>query len=1058
MRFRYSYLYGLRARLVMLVLLAVIPALGLILQTAAAQRRTAAIDIQENLLRLTKSAAANQRQASEGARQLLIALAQMPEIRGGNREECNQMLANLLKQYRAYAGFGVLDAAGNSICSAPVATKQVYGGDRTYFRLAKQTRDFAVGEYQIGRVTGKATLNFGYPILDRTGQVQAVVLAALDLGWLNQLAADVELPEGSVLTVTDRKGTILARYPDSQNWIGKRIADGTITASMIAQREGMTEAMSLDGVKRLYAFTTLGSGAVDQDVYVRIGVPKTVAFAQANQLLLQNLVGLGLVTALALTAAWIGSDVFLTRKVKSLVQTTERLRGGDLSARTELAYESGELGQLAHAFDEMAAAIEAREQAIAALNQDLRTLFEVIPIGVLIAQDPEFKQVKSNPAFAQILGLSSDANVSYTPTNAPPPAYKLVQNGRELTPNEFPLRFAAIHKTEIKGTEVDIVREDGSVFNLFGYAKPLIDNQGNVRGSVAAFLDITERKQAEAEREQLLHRLETSLGQLEAVINSMTEGLVIADPNGNILAFNPAALALHGYDSVEQVQRHLHEFSATIEVHDLQGNFVPIEQWPISRALRGETFSNCEIHVRRRDTGKHWIGSYNGTPVWDKQGQVMLAIVTLRDVTEQRQAQAELTRSLAAEKTARADAEVANRIKDEFLAVLSHELRTPLNPILGWAKLLRSRKYDDITTDRALETIERNAKLQTQLIEDLLDVSRILQGKLRLDSHPVDLTTIIAAALETVQLAASSKSIQIQTFFAPAVGRVCGDPGRLQQVVWNLLSNAVKFTPAGGRVEVKLERIERKDVDAWMRERVDENPSTHRSSHAYAQIRITDTGQGIDPEFLPYVFDTFRQADGATTRQFGGLGLGLAIARHIVELHGGIIAAASPGEGQGATFVVRLPLLPASGADGNQDTNFPACSLDRSPLAGLQILVVDDEVDTRDFFTFVLEQAGANVIAVASAEEALHTLTLINPDVLLSDIGMPETDGYTLIQQVRALPSEQGGQVPAIALTAYVGELDQQQTIAAGFQQHLSKPVEPEELIEAIAVLLRLNK
>jgi signal transduction histidine kinase/ActR/RegA family two-component response regulator/HAMP domain-containing protein len=1062
--FRHRPLSSLRIRLMLLVLLAVIPALGLILHTAATQRRSATVEVQEDLLRLTRFAAANQRQAIEGARQLLIALSQMPQIRERNVAECNQLLANLLRQYKAYAGFGVVDAAGNSICSAPATTTSVYAGDRAYFRLARETRDFAIGEYQIGRVTGKATLNFGYPILDESGEVGAVVLAALDLTWLDRLAAEVELPEGSIISVTDRKGTILVRYPDSQNWVGKSVPNALITRRTLSQREGITDATSLDGVERTYAFTTLGSGIVDQDVHIRIGIPQAVAFAESNQLLVQNLIGLGCVTALALTAAWIGGDVFLTRKVTSLVQTTQKLQKGDLSARTELAYESGELGQLAHAFDEMAAAIEAREQAIAALNQDLKTLFEVIPIGVLIAQDPEFKQIRSNPAFAQILGLSPDTNVSYTPGDAPLPSYKLLREGRELTPSEFPLRDAALRKTEIKGTQVDILREDGSIFNLFGYAKPLLDERGNVRGSVAAFLDISdrvrveeERKQAEAEREQLLHQLEASLGQLEAVINNMTEGLVMTNPQGDIVRFNPVALALHEYDSIEQVQRHIHEFPAMFEVHDLQGNFVPFEQWPISKALNGQTFSNYEVQVHRRDTGKTWIGNYGGTPIWSKQGQVILAIVTIRDVSEQRQAQVELARSLAAEKTARADAEAANRIKDEFLAVLSHELRTPLTPILGWSKLLRSRQYDPATTDRALETIERNAKLQTQLIEDLLDVSRILQGKLRLESHSVDLNAIIQAAIETVHLAANTKSVQIHTFLDQSVGTVSGDAGRLQQVIWNLLSNAVKFTSPGGRVEVRLERgigdvreargAREEGADPFM-------ASLSSLPFAYAQIRVTDTGQGIDPEFLPYVFDTFRQADGATTRQFGGLGLGLAIARHIVELHGGVIAAASPGEGQGATFVVRLPLSRHPEEHTQDHTEIqPVAASPSRPLSGLRILIVDDEVDTRSFLTFVLEQAGADVMAVASAKAALLTLSQSKPDLLLSDIGMADIDGYTLMQQIRTLPPQQGGKIPAIALTAYAGELDQRQAIAAGFQFHLVKPVEPDQLIKTVTSL-----
>ncbi|MEH2083308.1 MAG: ATP-binding protein [Nostoc sp.] len=384
-----------------------------------------------------------------------------------------------------------------------------------------------------------------------------------------------------------------------------------------------------------------------------------------------------------------------------------------------------------------------------------------------------------------------------------------------------------------------------------------------------------------------------------------------------------------------------------------------------------------------------------------------------------------------AERTARSAAESANRIKDEFLAVLSHELRTPLNPILGWIKLMQSRKLDQATSDRALETIERNVKLQTQLIEDLLDVSRILQGKLHLNFDRINLVSVIEAAIETVRFSAEAKSIQIQTILESGVGEVLGDANRLQQVIWNILSNAIKFTPIGGQIKIKLGQV-----------------------GSQIQICVTDTGKGIAPEFLPYVFDYFRQADGATTRKFGGLGLGLAIVRHLVELHGGTVQAESLGEGQGATFTVRLPYLQDESKkikDAKDNSSLGAAQ--SSPLSGLEILVVDDDADMQEFLPFMLEQYGATVTVVASAIEALTVLTQSQPNLIVSDIGMPEMDGYMLMRQVRSLKPEQGGTIPAIALTAYASEMDRQLAIAVGFQQHISKPVNPEELVKAIASL-----
>ncbi|MBD2569773.1 GAF domain-containing protein [Anabaena lutea] len=385
------------------------------------------------------------------------------------------------------------------------------------------------------------------------------------------------------------------------------------------------------------------------------------------------------------------------------------------------------------------------------------------------------------------------------------------------------------------------------------------------------------------------------------------------------------------------------------------------------------------------------------------------------------------TRLYEAERTARSAAESANRVKDEFLAVLSHELRSPLNPILGWSKLLQNGKLDEATAKQALASIERNAKLQSELIEDLLDISRILQGKLSLAVSPLNLAMTIRAASETVRLAAEAKSISVKANLDVEVGQVLGDSTRLQQVLWNLLSNAVKFTPVGGRVEVRLEK--------------DDN---------YAQVTVSDTGKGISPDFLPYVFDCFRQADSTTTRKFGGLGLGLAIVRNLVELHGGTIQAESKGEGLGATFIVRLPLMPVQ-LTVNEEPQFLEPSFN---LNGVQVLVVDDDTDTRDLIAFILEQAGAKVIAAASGGEAFAALAQSQPDVILSDIGMPDMDGYMLLRQIRALPPEQGGHIPAIAFTAYAAEFDQQQALSAGFQKHIPKPVEPEVLVQAILQII----
>ena len=394
----------------------------------------------------------------------------------------------------------------------------------------------------------------------------------------------------------------------------------------------------------------------------------------------------------------------------------------------------------------------------------------------------------------------------------------------------------------------------------------------------------------------------------------------------------------------------------------------------------------------------------------------------------------ELKSEVAVRQELRRQAEEANRMKDEFLATLSHELRTPLNAMLGWAQVLRLGKLDSAAAARALETIERNARAQAQLIADLLDVSRIITGKLRLDLQPVELPRIIEATLDSARPGADAKGIRLDVSLDRLTSPVLGDTDRLQQVIWNLLSNAIKFTPSGGIVMVRLQE-----------------------SGGNAEIRVVDTGAGIRPDFLPYVFDRFRQAESAITRSHGGLGLGLSIVRHLVELHGGSVAVHSEGEGKGAAFTVRLPVRQTMVDDASalEDTiDFTARVWDsKGMLAGVRVLVVEDEDDTRELLAIALEQCGAQVTAVPSAADALASLDRQPPDVLVSDLAMPDEDGFSLIRKVRSRDTGRGGAVPAAALTAYARTEDRVRALAAGFQKHLPKPIDPSELIAAVASL-----
>ncbi|EYF02505.1 hybrid sensor histidine kinase/response regulator [Chondromyces apiculatus] len=472
----------------------------------------------------------------------------------------------------------------------------------------------------------------------------------------------------------------------------------------------------------------------------------------------------------------------------------------------------------------------------------------------------------------------------------------------------------------------------------------------------------------------------------------------------------------------------------------------------------GEPLSRTEIHldlpVRDGSTRATVYADLVCQPMRNEAGEIDGIIAVFIDVTErvlarsrsealaeehlreQQQHEAERNLLLARAEQARAAAEEASELKDQFLATVSHELRTPLNAILGWTRILRTTRLPAERQERALETVERNARAQTQLIEDLLDISRVVSGKLRLEASPLDLGTVVEAVLETVRPAAEAKQITLTPSLGSGATVILGDPARLQQVIWNLLSNAIKFTAQRGHVEVRIGRDE-----------------------AFAAVEVKDDGRGISPEFLPHVFERFRQAEGSTTRAHGGLGLGLAIVKSLVELHGGTIQALSEGEGQGSTFVVRLPFVKARQAEAEALAGLPASAapdVERPPaLHGKSVVVVDDEADAREVLVEILERCGARVVAAGSAAEAFAAVERTRPDLLVADIAMPGEDGYMLIRKVRALPPEDGGLTLAVALTAYTRREDEARALRAGFDMHVPKPVDPIAFLDVLESLLR---
>lgn len=577
--------------------------------------------------------------------------------------------------------------------------------------------------------------------------------------------------------------------------------------------------------------------------------------------------------------------------------------------------------------------------------------------------------------------------------------------------------------------EYPLRRHDGVYRWHLGRALPVKNDRGEIIRWFGTNTDIHDRKQAEADLRQ-------SEARLADVVRTSLDCIVGMDHQGRVTEWNPAAETTFGYARDEAIGQEMAQLiipPALRERHRAGlARFLQMGKGPIfGRRL--------ELTALRRD----------GTEFPVELTITLLTMADppeftgyLRDITERKRAEAERESLLASERAARAEAERISRLKDEFLATLSHEIRTPLNAILGWAKLMNGGDAEPEDLRQGLEVIERNARAQAQIIEDLLDMSRIIGGKVRLDVQRVDLAAIVRAAVDTIRPAADAKGIRLQAILDPLIGVVVnGDPNRLQQVLWNLLSNAVKFTPKNGRIQVVLERV-----------------------NSHLEISVTDSGEGIKPEFLPLVFDRFRQADASTTRRHGGLGLGLSIVKQLVELHGGTVQAHSEGVGQGTTFIISLPLLilrvaPDSADNGRRHPRATTTTTSSSSgmtdacveIAGVRVLVVDDEPDARTLVKRLLEDCDAIVTTAGSADEAVSLVGSQSFDVLVSDVGMPGEDGYSLIRRIRTLDPDAGGTLPAIALTAYARAEDRVRAIAAGFQMHVAKPVEPVELITMVA-------
>lgn len=626
------------------------------------------------------------------------------------------------------------------------------------------------------------------------------------------------------------------------------------------------------------------------------------------------------------------------------------------------------------------------------------------PIAIL---DPQGFYLEQNSAHAQLVGYTDEELRNKTPA---------IHLGDEL--------FGEIARTlaetgEYRGEVLSKTRS-GEVRHIELSAFAMRNDAGDPLCYVGIKRDITSRKQTEA-------ALEHNEAQLTDFFENSAVAMHWVGPDGTVIRVNQAELDMLGYERDEYEGHYIADFHVDREaIQDI-----------LKRLQAGEVIKSYEAQLRCKDGSIKDARINSGA--YFEGGKFVHTRCFTHDNTERKRAQQESEELFARERIARAEAEQANRLKDEFLATLSHELRTPLNAVIGWSRMLNSGRLDSESSRHALEVIERNAWAQKQIIEDILDVSRVITGKLQLNLGPVDLVTVVDAALDAMRPALEAKDIKIETIIDASLRMVSGDADRLQQVVWNVLSNAAKFTPAGGQVEIS----------------VSQGPT-------HVLVQVKDSGPGIDPAFLPHVFERFRQADGSTTRTHGGLGLGLAIVRHLVELHGGTITVENRDDRNGAIFTIRLPL---PSGELRQEALLSAASIFRDSqsepptLEGLQILLVDDETDTLDLISVELAQYGAKVRPVLSADEALQALKESKFDLIISDIGMPVADGYALIRQIRKLQGNENQHVPAVALTAYARVQDRMRAILAGYSTHIAKPVEANELVTVVAGLTgRLGK
>ncbi len=996
-------LSSLRTRLLLLAVIAVVPALALIISAGLEQRRHAATDAQRESLMLARSTAAEYGRDSEGIRQLLIGLAQAPFVWSPKPGRCDSFFADLLKRFPSYANVALAGLDGNVVCSGLPFPRPVNIKDRTFFQKAVQTRDFAVGEYQIGRITGRAELNFGYPVLNAGGDIRAVVFAALDLNRLIRVAAEAYLPAGSTVTLLDGSGKVLARRPDPQRLVGQILPEAALIRAAAAEKgEGTIQLAGLDNRPHIYAIAPL-RGLSGGGITCVVAIPTRLVFTEADRLLVRNLVGLGIVGLLTLVLAWVGADVFVLRQVNALTRTAQKLSDGDMSARTGMRPGSGELSRLAGTFDHMAASVERHlaaqkqaEDALRRVNLLLRTMSEsnqalvcardevsllhqicqiVVEVGgyrlawVGVPDQDQNKSIRPVAQWGYEAGYLETLNLSWTEREREDgPTGRAIRTGQPILtkdiltdPRFAPWRAEAVKRGYVSSLALPI-RANGEILGALSvYAaeanrfdeeeiKLLSELSDDLAYGIESLRTRVARQLADTERAAHAHRLEVvraitteltrelDLTTLLQLIVREAVGLVGADSGMlRLLDADGQTLVPHawtGYGTARpDLPLALGEGASGTAARRRAGLCVnDFRTSPYATAALLEATTHHAVLAEPLLYRERLLGVINvnleeaGRPFTpaDQEmltlfaSQAAIAIENARLYEETRRHAAALEERVA-ERTAaleRANRELAaaSQHKSAFLANMSHEIRTPLNSVLGFAQVLQLQTANVLSEKhtRFLNSIYSSGLHLLSLINDILDLSKVEAGKISLRPQPLPVASTVEDVLVIARGLANKKSQTIEVDIAPDLPSVPADPVRFKQILFNLLSNAVKFTPESGRITLTARTL----VEAPGRRGAEaqgdtgDNSPRHPGTPAprqFLEIAVTDTGIGIEAEDLPKLFQEFVQLDAARNQSHEGTGLGLALTKRLVELHGGRIWATSAGEGQGSMFTVLLP-------------------------------------------------------------------------------------------------------------------------------------------------------